>query len=53
MPINVEWFWREWEDVFPDNQCRISNAIIDYVYLFGTEFRNVFLPQKIDGNYKY
>ncbi|RXZ77358.1 pentapeptide repeat-containing protein, partial [Paenibacillaceae bacterium] len=31
--------------------ANFSHSTIDHVHLFGTEFRNVVLPQETDGNY--
>lgn len=32
--------------------ANFSNAVIDHVHLFGTEFRNIVLPIEGDGNFK-
>ncbi|WP_346726983.1 pentapeptide repeat-containing protein [Bacillus suaedae] len=32
--------------------ANFSNAVIDHVHLFGTEFHNVVLPQEGDPNFK-
>jgi uncharacterized protein YjbI with pentapeptide repeats len=36
---------------FGIQHANFSHSVIDHVHLFGTEFRNVILPQEGDGNY--